>query len=296
MTKRELAAVPGAGAVWVEQLRAAAMGVKRELIGAAVILGVPTLLAAVWQARLQESMTLDPSEGYGWMLALAGVLFPLAVWKDEARFGDSQLWLLPCDSRRHALLKVGAGWVTLMGFVAVAVAWIVTVVLVTGGSLGEQETRLLVLDRALAEAGAAGGTATVHWITPAWQWIVPFTAATAAYLIGSALLLATPRPWWWLGGTFLVLMMLGILSEELDIANELFERIVFGPIFRPLGLDTVMTGGWDSLTTAFQRSDGSWQRAWWAMPNAGRWITATGLWTGLGAVGIWAASFRHREG
>ena len=296
MSEQTMATVPDARTVWGERFRTAWIGTRRELIGGAVILGVPSLAAAAWAVWLSEHLTLDPSEGYGWMLGLAGVLFPLAVWKDEDRFGDSQLWVLPYDRRRHALMNIGAGWVLLMAFVAAAMAWMVTVVLVTGGTLGAEETRLLLLDRALAEAGAPGGTEAVQWSTGVWQWIVPFTAATIAYLIGSALLLATPRPWWWVGGVFLLVMVLGVVTEEMDVANELFERVVFGPVFHPLGLDTVMTGGWDSLTTAFQRSDGSWQAAWRAMPSPGRWIVATGIWAGLGAVGIWAASLRHRDG
>lgn len=292
---RTTTTVPDVRAVWNEQLRTVAAGMRWELIGAAVLLGVPTLVAAAWQAGMHGSLTLDPSDGYGWVLGLAGVLFPLAVWKDEQRFGDSHLWALPVARRRHALLKVGTGWAILMASVAAVVAWMVAVTLVTGGTLGDETTRMLLVDRALAEAGA-GGIETVEWTTRWWQWLIPFTAATVAYLFGSALLLATPRPWWWVGGGFLLLVVLGTMSEELDLANELFERLVFGPVFHPLGLDTVMTSGWDSLTTAVQRPDGEWVGVWRAMPALGRWVAATTLWTAIGSIGLWAASMRHREG
>ena len=56
-----------------------------------------------------------------------GALLPIAVWARDERFGPGFLWTLPVDRRRHALTKVLAGWVWLMGGVALFVLWLLAV-------------------------------------------------------------------------------------------------------------------------------------------------------------------------
>ena len=47
--------------------------------------------------------------------AVIGALLPIAVWAREERFGPGFIWTLPVDRMRHALIKVLAGWIWLMG-------------------------------------------------------------------------------------------------------------------------------------------------------------------------------------
>ena len=142
----------------------------------------------------------DPhvTSGLGaYLTVLAALLLPLVVWKGERRFGDTPLWPLPVDHRRHALVKVAAGWVWLMAILGAALVWVTLTVLASGGALGVDEVRLLIIDPVGATAGTPGATESVRWTTPWWEWALPFTSATAAYLLASTLMLATARPLFW---------------------------------------------------------------------------------------------------
>jgi hypothetical protein len=65
---------------------------------------------------------------------------PIVVWRGEERFGASFLWTLPVDRWRHALAKVFAGWVWLMGGVALFVLWSLALTLLSGGNILAEET------------------------------------------------------------------------------------------------------------------------------------------------------------
>lgn len=168
MTTATITRTPGLRAAWREQLRAVWLGTRRELIATGLILGIPMLVAAIVAIYFGDSISMDPAEGYGWVAAALGVLLPLAVWKDEDRFGDSQLWILPVDHARHALVKVAAGWAVLMGLLAALLLWAVLLVVVSGGGLAGEETRLLITDPVAAGAGT-GGLAELVWTAQWWQ-------------------------------------------------------------------------------------------------------------------------------
>ena len=87
------------------------------------------------------------------------------------------------DRRRHALAKVAAGWVWLMAGVALFVVWLFAVTGATGGRALPPET--LPVFTSLPGAGALD-PATLRntpWVPGPWIWLVPFTAATAFYLL-----------------------------------------------------------------------------------------------------------------
>lgn len=299
MTEATLDRTPSLWDVVVEQLRVVGLAIRREAFAAAVVIGTPTLLAFFFQLREAGGLDLgmDTGEGVGVVTAMLAVLFPLAVWKGEMRFGDSQLWSLPADHRRHLLIKTGVGWAWLMALIAAAMLWFILLTLLSGGVFSAEEMRLVILDPVAARAGQAGATESVPWTTPWWQWVLPFTAATAAYLLGSALLLASEHPWRWVAGVLLLLFVIGMVSEEGNIEwlNHAFERVLYTVLVHPLGLDTLLTGGSESLTTIVPLPSGERAEAWRALPSTGRWAWSTALWIGLGAAGLWAASFRHRE-
>ena len=71
---------------------------------------------------------------------LLGALLPIAVWARDERFGPGFLWTLPVDRRSLALTKVLAGWVWLMGGVAVAAFWLLFATVAAGGSMLPPET------------------------------------------------------------------------------------------------------------------------------------------------------------
>ncbi len=292
--------------VVAEQVRVVGLALRREAVLAAVIIGVPSFLlflltvfpgasVLVDSAEL-AGFTLDPSDPWGLLAAALAVLCPMAVWKGEELFGDATLWSLPVEHRRHALIKVGAGWVWLMAFIAAVFAWFALLALLTGGCFGDTETRYLVTDFAAFAAGTASPE-PVTWHTAWWQWLLPFTAATAAYLATSALFLATEHPWRWVGGVFVAFIVIGIIGEEerVEWLNNAWERVLWGLLFQPLGLDSLVTGGWEALRTMGALPSGERIPIWRDLPTLGRWASSTALWISLGAASLWAASFRHRE-
>lgn len=306
MMERILDRTPALGAVVREQVRAVGLAVRREAIALVILFGVPaaflTVLilvpnaaSIVFDSGQMEALTLDPGEG-GWGILAAGIglLCPLAVWKGERIFGYTQLWSLPVAHRRHALIKVGAGWVWLMTFLALGFVVLAAVSLLSGGSLGGEETRLLVPDPAAFMAGQLQPDAAT-WHTAWWQWVMPFTGATAAYLLTSALALGARHPWHWVAGFWVGFLMLGILGEMSPVANGVFETVVGGLIQHPLGLDSLLTGGVETLSGVVKAPSGDTVRIWIGLPTLGRWAAATTLWLFLSAASLTAALYRHRE-
>ena len=170
-------------AVWIEQLRVVGLAIRARAPWQALVLGLGSLALIafsrmpVLQALVDGEMgelVFDPAEPpWGFLPAVAALLLPLVVWKGELRFGDTPLWSMPVDHRRHALLKVAAGWVWLMAILGAALVWVTLTTVASGGSLGVDEVRLLVLDPTGATAGTPGAVEGVNWTTPWWEWARP---------------------------------------------------------------------------------------------------------------------------
>lgn len=297
MTSATSGSVPGLGRVIVEQLRAVGLAVRREVaaltavvafsvLGMAVVVMVPSLSA---QVDLGDAIQLNP-EGLGYMAALVAVFFPLAVWKGDSPWGEAHLWTLPVARPQHALIKVGAGWVYLMGTVAMGLLGIVVTALMAGGSLGIETTRLLAAAGPPAEGQIADAVAVV-WRTPLWQWLTLFTGATAVYLFSSVLWLATARPWHWVVGLWLSAL---VIAGLVDLLNQ-------GPLvdltYTAVGsADRLLMGGAEMQSFYAQTAPDEWNRVWAALPSARGWATSTALWIGAGLVALVAAARRHRDG
>ena len=166
MTDSTVGRVPALKAVWIEQLRVVGLAIRREAALAALVLALGSVAVIafsripVLQAIVNEEagdLVFNPGEPpWGFFAAFVALLFPLVVWKGERRFGDTPLWSLPVDHRRHALLKVASGWVWLMAILGAALVCVTITVLASGGTLGIDEVRLLVLATARPLFWAAG--------------------------------------------------------------------------------------------------------------------------------------------
>ncbi len=285
--------MPALKAVWIEQLRAVGVAIRREvgLAGVVLVLGSLAVVAVARMPVLQAMLgaeagvlVFNPEEPpWGFFAVLVALLFPLVVWKGERRFGDTPLWSLPVDHRRHALLKVAAGWVWLLGVLGVALLWVTLAVLASGGVLGVDEVRLLIVDPARAAAGAPGATEPVNWTTPWWEWARPFTSATAAYLLASTLVLATARPLFWAAGLWVASIAVLGFAEERDV----------GWIQRNIDLVDWYIGG-VPFTQGVQLTTG-WREAWTLLPTMGMWTVSAAFWIGLGIAGVMGASGRPRN-
>ncbi|MBW3661189.1 MAG: hypothetical protein KY397_06095 [Gemmatimonadetes bacterium] len=282
---------PGLRAAAAAQLKAVGLAVRREVLVAAILFGGILLFTVLYALGKGESMGLGHIGGPGVLVGLAAFLFPVAVWKDEERFGLSTLWTLPVDHTRHALLKVAAGWVWVMGLTIALMLSLILGVLITGGSLGVETTRLVL------DVSAPSGMRTVEWSTPWWQWLVPFCAASTTYLLGSALVLAADHPWRWILGAILVFWLLGFMGDEGEVEwmYWAFEHLLFQVGFGQYGLEPLLTSGTESIQHRFHLPSGESVVGWRELPSIGRWAGAVGLWSAIGLAGLFAATWRHRE-
>ena len=177
-----------------------------------------------------------------------------------------------------------------MALVGVALLWVALTVQLSGGAIGVEGTRLLIIDAVGAAAGRAGALESFGWTPPLWHWAIPFTAATAAYLGASALLIAAEDPFRWLVGVGFSIRVIGTLGGELNI--EWISRAGEGI---ESGLDWVCTGETGTLREWVLLPSGERVSAWMALPTFGRWAGVTSLWIGLAALSLVAAAARHRE-
>jgi len=290
MTDSTAGRLPAMKTVWGEQLRVVGLAIRREGALAALVLALGSLaLIAFSRMPVLQAMVdgevgqlvFDPGEPpWGFFAVLAALLLPFVVWKGERRFGDTPLWSMPVDHRRHALLKVAAGWVWLLAILGAALVWVTLTVLASGGTLGVDEVRLLVLDPAGVAAGTPGSMESVNWTTPWWEWALPFTSATAAYLLASTLLLATRRPLFWAAGLWVAGgVVLGIADfRDIDWIQRVSDFVAW------------YIGG-DSF--AWGMSGG--REVWTLLPSVKMWTASSAFWIGLGLVGVLAASSRARN-
>jgi hypothetical protein len=285
--------------VLLEQVRTTGHGLR----GAALVAAALVALLTLWVALQGGSRDGDVSRN-AWptqLPGLLGALLPVAVWARDERFGPGFLWTLPVDRRAHACLKVLAGWVWLMAGVALFVLWLLAVTVATGGRLTPETLQLVPYGIAAAGPIDPAALRTVRWAPGPLIWAVPFTAATACYLLASAFALGTRRPLRWVIGTVLSFVLATVASQAASAqlrvgwlyrAPEHLLRLLLEGRY---GLDAVLTARLESLGGSTSLTTGQSARVWWGVPDLADWGTATLLWTGAGLLALWAAASRHRE-
>lgn len=249
--------VPRWPAVFRAELRAVGDAVRVELIAAGALMLATTLLMLSYRVREGNSANFDLVD-MAWPAVFLGLFAPMAVWKGDEPRRRAYFWALPVERSGHTLAKAASGWAWLMGVVAVYLLWALTTSLLTGGNVG---------------SGAEPATSvdlTLHGHP--WLWLVPFTGTTAAYLVGSIVVLAADHPWRWIGGVFFAALIL--LQTKAAWLIQAGEAAIFGRY----GLNTLITG------TALGQP-----------PALAPWAGATLLWTALALAGVLAAAFRHQE-
>jgi hypothetical protein len=253
MTTTTLHSGPRTRDVLMAQIRAVGLPPRGRVLAVMAVVALAMMLITIGSLNRGEVIAVHP-ERQMWP-GVVGLLLPIVIWRGEERFGASFLWTLPVDRWRHALAKVFAGWVWLMGGVALFVLWSLALILLSRGDILAEET-LPVL------------------------WLAPFTSPTATYLLASAFALATRHPLRWIVGSVIGFF---IVSRVGEVVNAVWLRSVLAL------LESLVEGpyGFDALLTARTTSQ--------ALPDVGQWATATLLWTGTGLVTLWAAAFRHRE-
>lgn len=295
MSQTALHALPRPGVVVLEQIRALGFPARWPLVIVAAM-GVLGTLVASTALRTGQVIGFHPE--HQMLPGLVGLTLPIYVWRGVARFGPSQFWTFPMDRRRHALSRVLAGWVLLMGTVGVFCLLQVAVTLFTGGHLLAEETLRLLPSLSTSTRGALDlPMQTVRWTPTPVFWLVPFTAATGTYVMSSAVALGLRDPLRWILGVILGILVLVAIG---DLANAawLSERVMgtLQTIFAgPYGIDALLTARTESLKTVVFLAGGVAAVVWSGLPTVGEWAIATLLWTSAGLAALAAAVSRHRE-
>jgi hypothetical protein len=189
------------------------------------------------------------------VMVVLAFLLPLVIWQDEDPTRRVYHWAMPIGRAEHGIVKVTAGWVWLM----VATAIFVLFVAVVDAAASRISGNPLPRDQSFQ----------------VWEWLIPFTSVTVAYLFSSAAALGTRTPLIWLGAVvagYVVLRLLGHALEYHEL-EELMETITSGKF----GLEAAMAGMIDGASLTSPVTIG---------PSLVRWIGATALWSAAGAIAV----------
>jgi hypothetical protein len=283
------------GAEW----RAAGVAL-RPLFAVVGVLGAALLLLS-GLAALRDGKGVHLVPTYALLSALVGGLVPIAVWRGEYRVRRSYLASLPVDRAGHVLLKVAAGWGWLLLLTAAFLLGLCALALATGGTVGVDELRVMRRDLPggvlpVGVLPADVGRLARRWSTPGWHWASFFTGATAAYLLGSAVVLAGSRARRWLGG-LAVLAAFGVVlagqGAGVGGVGDWMMRGVEVLVEGRYGAKTLfLLGDEDLLRTAA----GQEYWVWGDLPTPGAWALTALLWIGAPLIGVVAAARREGEG
>ena len=246
MTSAALHATPTWRSVVMAQLRLVGSALRGPALVAAG-LAVPATLLLI---EFSPAGVLDfRPERQELLFGGLGLLVATGAWFGDERIGSGFLWTLPVDRRSHALARVFAGWVWLMGVVMLSVLWLLAVSVFTGGSVMAEESLRLISSPAGAFSFPAGGTLdagavqTVEWTPTPILWLVPFAAATGVYLIASAMALGIRQPVRWAGGIALAVYLVAGLGQDVygNWPATAPGRVLQGVFDGRYGLDALLT-------------------------------------------------------
>lgn len=286
--------------VLLEHLRAMGFGLRVPMLAAAFLALLVTVALAVQIASgdMEKHLLAEPSTLPGFI----GALLPIAIWAREERFGPGFLWTLPVDRSRHALIKVLAGWLWLVAGLALYALCQLVLALVSEGGVVPVQTMYLLstpihasvpLDRAMLRL--------VQWAPGPVVWVIPAAAATATYLLVSAIMIGIRRPLRWVVGAVLAFAVssFAIHTASRQLGMEWLagapERALVQLFQGRYGLETLLTLRTWSLDTRVILTTGERIQAWSAIPNLAEWRIAALLWTSAGLLALSAAVYRHRE-
>lgn len=294
MSDAALHYTPRPSRVFLAQLHLIAANLRRPALGAAGLVTLGTVFLVI-DAAGGDGRRIAFHPEYSVLPGLLGLLFPVGVWLGNDRAGTGHFWTLPVDRRIHALVRVAAGWVWLIGAVALFVAWLLTLSFATGGNVLGEETRL-VLPSFSFSTGAFEPSAVqgVQQTLTALLWLVPFTSATTAYLFANALALGTRHPARWIVVAVFVFFLAVAIADAVQAASSL-DRVLDAVLRGPYGIDALLTARTESLQVSATLTTGESVVVWRALPSINHWVTATALWMSAGAVLLWLAASRHRE-
>jgi hypothetical protein len=295
MTSTTFHSAPRARDILLAQVRAIGFVPRGPVRAAMAVVALAALFITIESLKTGEAIAFHPERQ--WLPGIVGLLLPIVVWRGEEPFGAGFLWTLPVDRWRHALAKVFAGWVWLMGAVALFVLWRLVLTLLSGGNILAEETLRVLTSLPASRTLDPAAVQTVRWTPEPLLWLAPFTAATATYLLASALGLGTRHPLRWIAGSVIGFFLVSGVGEAANVGwlGNALERPLESLFEGPYGFDALLTARTTFLSNEATLSTGETVVVWRGLPDAGQWAAATLLWTGAGLVALWAAAWRHRE-
>lgn len=256
--------VPAPGVVMKEQIEAVSIAIRKEqlvFLGSLlviVLLGIYSVLRGDHPMRPGvETLNYAPIATVP--MTLVALLIPFGVWRASDRERRAYDWTMPVAQSTHTIIRTLAGWIWLMLGVVIYLA-------------------VLVLFQVIVIA-LAGGSIRVD--VPAWQWLVPFTAVTIAYLLTSTAVVGSRHPWRWIGWTVVGYSIAMLVLDVLNLYDirQVLQQIVSGYY----GLTAAIFGDVGPRPQAFGLTH----------DDASRWLGATLIWGVLSIAGVWLAARRH---
>jgi hypothetical protein len=238
--------------VWLQLRLLSALLIGAYLLYAAVAARAATNIRNANEARHGHSiidLSFTPESSI--VIVIIALMVPSVIWNGEDPTRRAYHWSMPVGRTTHAWIRTFAGWVWMMGASA---AFVITVAAVDALSIH------IMGDRAPADPNFRN-----------WEWVVPFTAITVAYVLASAAAVGARTPAVWIVGPFALytgatLLLGGIGYTSLAAAMM---KVISGYY----GLETAIAGvvGNSSHSGIPLHAD------------VARWIGATALWgtTGL---------------
>jgi len=261
MTSIALHPAPRWQTVAREQLRAVGLALRAEgmlFLGALGVIAVLMIISAVrMAAHPGQNMSIGYVPQATIPMALVAFVIPFSVWRSEDPARRSYHWAMPVARSPHTLTKAASGWLWLMAAVAVYLLYIVALSMVVSAITGDPR----------------GGRSI-----PAWEWVIPFTSATVAYLLGSTAVLASDHPWRWIMGVIVTYVVILLVLLSMDRTDDV--RMWGGIVDGYHGLRTALFG---------------YVRVRHVGASASRWLSATAIWGALGVIGVAGALFRRGD-
>jgi hypothetical protein len=286
MDERSSIRAPAWTTVAVEQARL--VGLRFRVAGASLLaLGLMVSAAFVWflrnmasgvitsrnialtnhtlsaQARAKLAVPLDAmhvsfSPAISVVVVALALLLPLALWQDEPPAQRGYHLAMPVPASTHTLLRVLAGWVWLMLITVLYLTAFVTVPAIMGWVPGALPVH-------------------VHYASW-WEWLVPFTTVTVAYVFASAAAVGARRPLIWLGGT--VILFVGGVTLLRMLQMPRAAATLLKGFAGYYGAAAAMAGQVDLE---------------FGVASLSRWIGATTIWGLIGAALLFSVAHRRAE-
>lgn len=217
------------------------------------------------QYRIRSEVNFTFSPQLSVVLVGIALLLPLMAWQDEDPTRRLYHWAMPVSRTLHSATRVLAGWLLLMASVSAFLLGMVAVKAITERIMGIPQRY---------DAGFV-------W----WEWLVPYTSTTIAYVVASAATLATRRPFVWIAGLPLLYMsVIGLLHALYVGPSRDIARAMTTVVSGYYGAGAALAGQVESLDVVRKLT----------YPSAGRWLGATALWS-LAAGALLYASARSRH-